>query len=230
MAGTFFIVSIFIYRRAHVGIKRIVAFLLISLCAIPVAAKDTITIVMFGDSLTHGYGLPESDGLVPQLQAWINDRSNLDVTLINASVSGDTTAGGLARIDWALDDTVDAVIVELGGNDLLRGIFPEETRSNLDGILRAISTKGLPAMLIGLPAPANYGPEFKAEFDAIFPTLARKHNVLLYPFYMEGLGVATDTVSMLPYLQADRVHPNAEGVRKIVAHLGPRILVLIHDL
>ena len=192
--------------------------------AIPAQSQDTITIVAFGDSLTQGYGLPEADGLVPQLQAWLNGQG-ADVHLINAGVSGDTTAGGLARIAWTLDENVDAVIVALGGNDLLRGIFPENSRANLDGILTIISDQGLPVMLVGLPAPGNYGPEFKAEFDAIYPALAQQYSTIHYPFFFDGLGEGN--AEMLEFMQADGVHPNAEGVAKIVAHMGPSVLDLI---
>lgn len=192
--------------------------------AIPAQSQDTITIVAFGDSLTQGYGLPEADGFVPQMQAWL-DGQGADVHLINAGVSGDTTAGGLARIAWTLDENVDAVIVALGGNDLLRGIFPDTSRANLEGILVVISDQGLPMMLVGLPAPSNYGPEFKDEFDAIYPMLAAKYETIHYPFFFDGLG--EDTAEMLTLMQADGKHPNAEGVAKIVDHMGPVVLELI---
>lgn len=230
MFTLFFRMVLFLYGRALPQGKLIALMFCISFSASSMQAKETITILMFGDSLTHGYGLPESDGLVPQMQAWLNENGAGHAVLINAGVSGDTTAGGLARIDWMLDDTINAVVVELGGNDLLRGIFPDESRRNLDGILTAISAKDLPTLLIGLPAPANYGPEFKTAFDSMFTDLASEHHITLYPFYMEGFGVGPDTVAMLPFLQADATHPNAEGVGKIVAHLGPVILQLIDGL
>ncbi len=191
--------------------------------AMPVQAQETITIVAFGDSLTQGYGLPIEDGLVPQLQSVLGE----DVHLINAGVSGDTTAGGLARIDWTLSDDVDGVIVSLGGNDLLRGLSPAESRANLDGILAAISVRGLPVLLVGFAAPLNYGPEYKAEFDAIYPDLAEKYQTLHYPFYFTGLGVGEDTVAMMAFMQADATHPNAEGVKMIVEHFSSSVLELV---
>lgn len=195
--------------------------------AIPAQSQDAITIVAFGDSLTQGYGLPEADGFVPQLQAWLNGQG-ADVRLINAGVSGDTTAGGLARIAWTLDENVDGVIVALGGNDLLRGIFPETSHANLEGILTIIKGQGLPIMLVGLPGPRNYGPEFKAEFDDIYPALAAKFNTLHYPSFFAGLG--ENPAEMLKLMQADGVHPNANGVAKIVAHMGPSVLDLIAEI
>ena len=195
--------------------------------AIPAQSQDAITIVAFGDSLTQGYGLPEADGFVPQLQAWL-DGQGANVHLINAGVSGDTTAGGLARIAWTLDENVDAVIVTLGGNDLLRGILPESSRANLDGILTVISDQNLPVMLVGLPAPSNYGPDFKAEFDAIYPALAKEYSAIHYPFFFDGLG--EDTTAMLEMMQADGIHPNAEGVTKIVNQMGPVVLELVAEV
>lgn len=191
--------------------------------AMPVRAQETITIVAFGDSLTQGYGLAAEDGLVPQLQNLLGE----GVHLINAGVSGDTTAGGLARIDWTLSDDVDGVIVSLGGNDLLRGLSPAESLANLDGILAAISARGLPVLLVGFAAPLNYGPEYKAEFDAIYPDLAVKYEMLHYPFYFAGLGVGEDTVAMMPFMQADATHPNPEGVKMIAAHFSPSVLELV---
>lgn len=215
-------------RLAVRNLLRVMFFLTLS--TVPLAAQDPITIVAFGDSLTQGYGLPQSDGLVPQLQGWLHANGAKNVTVLNAGVSGDTTAGGLARIAWTLDDTVDGVIVTLGGNDLLRGVFPDASKANLDGILQVVTDAGLPALLVGLPGPSNYGPEFKAEFDAMYPALATKHDVLLYPFYFEGLGAGEDTAAMLEFMQDDGTHPNAIGVGKIVVHIGPSVLELIAQI
>jgi acyl-CoA thioesterase-1 len=134
-------------------------------------SAEEITVVALGDSLTQGFGLVEEEGFVPQLQAGLQARGN-DVVVENHGVSGDTTAGGLARIGWALGDHVDALIVALGGNDLLRGLPPEVSRANLDGILAEAEARGLPVLLIGLQAPGNYGPDYKAAFDAMYPDLA----------------------------------------------------------
>ena len=141
------------------------------------AVADTPTVVALGDSLTAGYGLPTEDGFVPRLQRWLTDHGTAAV-LVNAGVSGDTTAGGLARTDWTLTPDVGGLIVTLGGNDLLRGLAPEEARANLDAILAKAQARKLPVLLIGLVAPGNYGPAYKAAFDAIYPDLAAKYATL----------------------------------------------------
>ncbi len=181
--------------------------------------------VALGDSLTAGYGLPEGEGFVPQLQAWLRAQGS-DAVVANAGVSGDTSAGGLARLDWSLTPETDALIVTLGGNDLLRGLDPAATRANLDAILGKARARGLPVLLVGLPGPANFGPDWKAEFDAIFPDLAAKHGALLEPDFLAALG-GPDPETLRPLLQADGIHPNAEGVRRIVARIGPRVLTLL---
>jgi acyl-CoA thioesterase-1 len=189
------------------------------------AAAEPVTVVALGDSLTAGYGLPEGEGFVPQLQKWL-DAKGADAVVVNAGVSGDTSAGGLARLDWSLSPETDALIVALGGNDLLRGLDPAVTRDNLDAILTGAAGRDLPMLLIGLPGPANYGVEWKAQFDAIFPELAQKHGALVEPNFMAGLG-GSDPEAMHPYLQADGIHPSAEGVSRIVAQLGPSVLELV---
>lgn len=191
-----------------------------------VAAADQITVAALGDSLTQGYGLPPEDGFVPQLQAWLQAQGN-DVAVLNAGVSGDTTAGGLSRIGWTLSDDVDAVIVELGANDLLRGIEPAVVRENLDGILAEVSARGIPVLLTGIPAPTNYGPEYKAEFDAIFPELAAQYDALLYENFLSGLGTGENLSAARSLMQADGIHPNADGVARIVADIGPVVEALI---
>jgi len=182
---------------------------------------ETVTVLALGDSLTHGYGLPQEEGFVPQLQAWLAANGAPDVEVVNAGVSGDTTAGGRARLDWSLTPEVDAVIVELGGNDLLRGIDPAASRENLDAILTALDARGLPALLAGMKAPANYGPEWQAAFDAMYPELAAKHGALYDPFFLEGLEGDPALA------QADGLHPNAEGVKKLVERFGPLALELV---
>lgn len=187
-----------------------------------------MTIAALGDSLTQGYGLPAAKGFVPQLQSWLDDQGQ-DVTLINAGVSGDTTAGGLSRVGWTLTDEVDAMIVALGGNDLLRGITPETARANLDGILQAARAKGVPVLLVGVTAPANYGPAYKQAFDAIYPELAQHHDALLFPAFLQPiLAAAPDRATALrTYIQPDGLHPNAKGVGVIVTAIGPSVLKLI---
>lgn len=195
----------------------------------PVVAEDTVTITAFGDSLTQGYGLDEGDGLVPQLQRWL-DVAGADVRVVNAGVSGDTTAGGAARIDWTLGDPTNGLIVALGGNDLLRGLSPEDTKANLEAILRSAEAADVPVLLVGFKAPHNYGPEYKTAFDALYPALTEAYDIQFYPFYFSGLGVGENTESMLPFLQNDATHPNAAGVQKIVEAFGPSVLTFIGAL
>lgn len=186
-------------------------------------------ILAFGDSLTQGYGLPEADGFVPQLQAWLRANGAPEAVVINGGVSGDTTAGGLSRIGWALTEEVDAVIVALGGNDLLRGIDPALTRSNLDGILAEIAARDLPVLLAGLPAPPNYGADYQRAFTVLFTDLAAEHDAVLYPSFMTGLGATGDPAEVRALMQADGIHPNREGVAAIVADIGPVVLDLVAD-
>ena len=192
-------------------------------------AAAEVTILAFGDSLTQGYGLPESDGFVPQLQRWLDENGADDVTLINAGVSGDTTAGGLSRIAWSLDDTIDGVIVALGGNDVLRGLQPDQIRANLDGILTEIDKRDLPVILAGLPAPPNYGSEYQTAFRAIFPDLAEKHGAIYYKSFLGGLGDGRNMLQVMRLFQSDGIHPNAKGVTAIVGHIGPVVLELADE-
>lgn len=191
------------------------------------ALAEPVTIVALGDSLTAGYGLPEGEGLVPQLQAWLT-ANGADAVIINAGVSGDTTAGGLARLDWSLTPETDALIVTLGGNDMLRGLLPSDARTNLEAILKTATARALPVLLVGLAAPGNYGPEYKTDFDALYPDLAKQFGALLVPNLFVPLSADGDPASLTPFLQPDGIHPNAEGVAKIVEGLGPNVLQLIH--
>ena len=180
-----------------------------------------------GDSLTQGYGLPPEEGFVPQLQGWL-DAAGADAALINAGVSGDTTAGGLSRVGWTLTAEVDAMIVALGGNDLLRGIDPAVSRENLRGILEAAAAADVEVLLVGLEAAGNYGPEFKAAFDGMYADLAEEFGVPLVPNFLGGLiEAAGGPGEALAYMQADGIHPNAQGVAEIVAALGPEVLALV---
>lgn len=206
---------------------RKVAFAL-AICAAPLAATaQTLTIAALGDSLTAGYGLPVQDGLVPQLETWLKSRGH-DVKLVNAGVSGDTTRGGLARTDWTLTPDVGAMIVALGGNDVLRGLDPSSSRANLEGILKKAAAKGVPVLLIGVRAPPNYGPDYKTSFDGMYPDLSAKYGTLLYEDFFKGLLEGTDRASALAkYMQADGIHPNAVGVSVLVAKIGPSVEQLI---
>ena len=207
-------------RKAAIGIV---------LCLAGAAQAEEVVIAALGDSLTQGFGLPVEQGLVPQLQNWL-DAQGADVRLINAGVSGDTTAGGLARVGWTLTPDVDAMIVALGGNDLLRGLDPGQARGNIKGILQAAEEAEVDVLLVGMQAPGNYGPDYKAQFDAIYPELAEAFGSLYLESFFVGLredGVLPDPAALQPYLQGDGIHPNAEGVARIVAGMGPAVLDLI---
>lgn len=151
------------------------------------AITDPIQVVAFGDSLTQGYGLQVKDGFVPQLRAWA-DAQGLEVALSNAGVSGDTTAGGLSRVAWTLTPDVEAMIVTLGGNDVLRGIDPAVSRANLHGILSEAKAADVTVLLIGMKAPGNFGPDYKAEFDSMYPELAEEFNAVFLDSFFAGLG------------------------------------------
>lgn len=206
--------------------KAMIVFLLMPTFAL---SQEPIEVVALGDSLTQGYGLENGTGFVPQLQEWVSNQG-VDVNIVNAGVSGDTSAGGLSRVDWSLSEGTDAMIVTLGGNDLLRGLPPEVTRQNLQGILEIAQERGVEVLLVGMQAPGNYGPEFKASFDAIYPELAETYSVGYAPSFFEGLQSEGQSLSEIaPFMQRDGIHPNAEGVRRIVEALGPRVLSLIEQ-
>ena len=205
---------------AAVARKVAASLLLIALTALagPAAAAETLRLVALGDSLTHGYGLAQDEGFVPQLQRWLKGRG-ADVEVVNMGVSGDTTAGGRARLDWALAEGADAVILELGGNDLLRGVDPATSRANLDAMLAELARREIPVLLAGLEAPLNYGPEYKEAFEAMYADLAEEHGAVLYPSFLEGIGPEL--------MQPDGIHPNAAGVAEIVEAIGPSVLELL---
>lgn len=193
--------------------------------SVSAVSAEPIRIAALGDSLTQGYGLVPDDGFVSQLAARVAG-DGVDVEFINAGVSGDTTAGGLARIDWTLSDDVDALIVALGGNDVLRGIDPSTARENLDGILTRAD--GVPVLLVGITVPPNYGPEYQAAFEAIYPDLAEIHGTLYYPDFLAALTRAGDRATVIEtYMQGDAIHPNAAGVTLIVEDMMPKVLELI---
>ncbi|MEO8241056.1 MAG: arylesterase [bacterium] len=188
---------------------------------------EKLTIVALGDSLTAGYGLAPDLGFVPVLQGWLK-ANGYDVTVENAGVSGDTTAGGLARLDWALSPDADAMIVNLGGNDLLRGLAPAQAQANIDKILATAEAKHLPVLLVGLKALNNYGPDYKAEFDAIYPALAAKYHTLYIDDYFGP--IKSSQAELTANVQADGLHPNAKGVVKIVAAMGPMVEKLLAEV
>jgi acyl-CoA thioesterase-1 len=183
-------------------------------------AQTSVRIVALGDSLTAGYGLPDKDGFVPQLQAALTAKG-IAADLQNAGVSGDTASDGLARLDWSVPDGTDAVILELGANDMLRGINPDVTRKALDEILSRLTQRHIAVLLCGMRAAPNLGPDYVQEFERIYPDLAAKYHVALYPFFLDG--VAAD-----PKLtQHDGLHPNSTGVGIIVARILPKVRELI---
>ena len=186
---------------------------LVMLTAAPAQAR-TLRILVLGDSLAAGYGLAQADGFQAVMTAALRARGH-DVQLLDAAVSGDTTAGGRARLDWALADGADAALVELGGNDGLRGLNPAGTEANLAAILDALAARRIPVLLSGMLSPPNLGPQYGDAFTAAFTRLGARPGVLYDPFLLEG--VAAD-----PSLnQPDRIHPNPEGVRRVVARLLP---------
>jgi acyl-CoA thioesterase-1 len=195
--------------------------LLASLIAPPPArAEKPIRIIAFGDSLIAGYRLPSADAFPVQLEKALKSKG-YSVEIVGAGVSGDTTEAGLTRIDWALADRADAVILELGANDALRGIDPAVTRRNLSAIIERIEAKGPKVLLAGMKAPRNWGKDYVRQFEAIYPDLAAKHQLVLYPFFLEG--VALDPALILD----DGLHPNARGVARMVDGILPSVQKLI---
>ena len=180
-------------------------------------ANPTIKIAMLGDSLTAGYGVRPDEAIPVRLQAALRARGR-NVSVLNHGVSGDTSAGGLGRLDWMLADQPDIVFVELGANDALRGIDPSVTERNLDAIITRLKDKAVTVWLAGMLAPRNLGPEYTKAFDALYGKLADKHGVPLYPFILDG--VAQDA----SLNQADGIHPNPAGVDVIVQHLLPFVI------
>ena len=185
-----------------------------------VSAEQPVKVVALGTSLTAGYGLEQDQGFVPRLQSAL-DAQGVSVVIENAGVSGDTSAGGLARLGWSLNDDVDAVIVELGSNDALRGFEPRQTRENLTAILETLTARGLPVLLTGMLAPPNLGEEYGEEFASIYPDLASQYDVLFYPFFLEGVAAEASLN------QADGIHPNADGVAVIVEAITPYAVQLV---
>jgi len=194
---------------------------LVAVAVIPAAIAETpVKIVALGDSLTAGLGLPEKDGFVARLQAALAAKG-IAVTIMNAGVSGDTSAGGLARLDWSVPEGTDAVILELGANDMLRGFKPQVTRAALDQILQGLKERHIAVLLCGMRAAPNLGGDFAQSFEPIYAELAAKYGVLLYPFFLDG--VAGDR----SLNQRDGLHPTAAGVDTIVASILPKVEELI---
>jgi acyl-CoA thioesterase-1 len=193
----------------------------------PALASDPVKLLALGDSLTAGYGLKQGEGFADQLQTAFR-KMGRPVTVINGGVSGDTSAGGLARIDWALSDKPAVVIVELGANDMLRGIDPESTRQNLAGIIEKAKAAGAKVLLAGMKSQRNLGADYVQRFDAIYPDLAKQYNVPLYPFFMAGI-VGDDWTADTKLLQPDGLHPTEAGAKVIVDGIMPDLLKLLDN-
>lgn len=197
----------------------IAAAVLVLGCGTAVSAEP-LKLVVLGDSLSAGYQLPADEAFPSQLQAALEKRGH-DVEVVNAGVSGDTTADGLARLDWSVGPDAKAVIVELGANDALRGLPPEKTRENLSEIVSRLTARNVEVLVAGMLAPRNLGDDYASSFDPIFADVSRLHGALLYPFFLEG-------VAMKPELNlADGMHPTGEGVSIIVQNMLPAVEDLI---
>lgn len=193
-----------------------------ALAVVKPAAADgaPVRVLLLGDSLTAGYGLPASQALPAQLQTLLRQRGR-EVEVINGGVSGDTLAGGRARLPWLLKDRPDVVVVALGGNDALRGLPPEQVARELDAILERLRQAGVGILLAGMRAPANFGPDYVSRFNRAFPEAAARHRVALHPFLLEG-------VALRPALNLDDgIHPNAQGVAVIARGLLPAVEAVI---
>ena len=209
-------------RRGYGAARRLVnvaVALLLLLAAAPAFATPA-RILALGDSITAGYGLPPEEALPVRLEQRLKS-DGFDATVINGGVSGDTTAGGLARLNWALGDHPQYVLVALGANDALRGLDPAQAYANLDKILARLQAAGVKALLVGMRAPTNWGKTYQTQFDAIYPKLAAKYHVPLDPFLLED-------VALDPKLnQGDGLHPNPAGVAVIVGHLAPMVETML---
>ena len=204
-------------------LKPLLAVFVLALLALP--AADTVAlakpkVVVLGDSLAAGYGLAPGESFPERLQDAL-DAAGVEATIVGAGVSGDTTTGGLARLDWSVPTDADAVIVELGGNDALRGVPPARTRANIETIVSRLKERGAAVLLAGMMAPPNMGADYQQEFDGLFADVAKRSEVGFYPFFLDG--VAADPALNLP----DGIHPNARGIDVIVQRILPSVKALI---
>ena len=207
----------------HLRFNAVILLFLSLLFAGTADAADPKRLIAFGDSLTAGLGVAPEDAFPRQLEAALRAKG-YTVEVVNAGVSGDTTAAGLSRLDWVIPQDADAVIVELGANDALRGLNPAAARTNLDKIVARLKERGLPVLIAGMLAPRNLGPEYASAFDPIFAEIAKKHEALLYPFFLEGVA------GKAKLNQPDGLHPNAEGVATIVRGILPSVEKLIAQI
>lgn len=195
-------------------------FFVCLMCTASFAQAETLKIVAFGDSLTAGFGLERGQGFVPQLQAKLI-AEGYDIEIINAGVSGDTTSGGRSRLNWSVGPEADGVILELGANDMLRGLPVKAIRENLDVMIAELTKRELPVLITGMQAAPNLGKEYGKEFDAIYPDLAKKYDTLLYPFFLNGVA-GNGSLN-----QPDGIHPTKRGVSVIVKNILPSVKELI---
>ena len=200
--------------RLKATVPIVFAFLAALAAATPSKAREPVDLVVLGDSLVAGYELGPGEDYPAQLEAALGD-AGYQVAIANAGVSGDTTSGGLARLDWSVPDDTDFVILELGANDALRGVSPDLTRENLDAMISGLKARGIDVILAGMLAPPNMGDDYAAAFNPIYPDLAEKHDVTLYPFFLDGVTAQEDK------LLADGMHPNAVGVAEMVERFLP---------
>ena len=211
----------------HIVIKRriftiIIVFGSLYVALLPLHAKEMKNILAFGDSLTAGYGLSPGEGFTDQLEHTLNEQG-INVKVSNAGVSGDTTSGGLSRLDWVIASAydIDLVILALGANDALRGIQPEITRQNMDKMVNILKEKNIPTLIAGMMAPPNLGPQYGDKFNTIYSDLAKKYDVAIYPFFLDGVA------GFIELNQNDRIHPNPKGVKIITEKMAPSIIEVL---
>ena len=202
------------FKGFQCAFRALIATLCLSAGIAAASAADPIRIVGFGDSLMAAYNLQASEGFPARLQQELRARGH-DVEIVDAGVSGDTTSGGLARLDWSIPDDTDGVILELGANDALRGLPPEKTRENLEAMIVRLKQRGIAVLLAGMLAPPNMGAGYEAEFNRIYPELAEKHDLTLYPFFLDGVTGNPEA------LLSDGMHPNVNGINAMVEKFAP---------
>jgi len=211
-------------EKMKLGIAGLVTFaagfLTVALTAGAMATDRTPVIVVLGDSLAAGFGLPQDQSFPAQLEKALKAKGH-DVTIANAGVSGDIAANGLDRFDWSVTPEASAVIVEFGANDALQGLPPEATKKALEEIIKRLQAKNLPVLLAGMEAPRNLGKDYVEEFSAIYRDLAQRYNVVFYPFFLEGVALNAGL------MQGDGMHPNEKGVAKIVEGIMPKVEELL---
>ncbi len=211
-----------IISKTH-ALKSFFICLMMTLLFTNVNAQDPIKIMLYGDSLMAGYGLPQKDNLASELSREIKSNDST-INFINASISGNTSKNGLSRVDWSLGDNPNIVILCLGANDMLRGLDPSLTKNNLDSIINKFINNNAIIILAGMQSPESMGPKYKKEFDAIYPDLSAQYNLIFMPFLLEGVALEKEL------LQADFKHPNAKGIRVMADNLNPYILQAIDQL